>query len=905
MEPTHVASRHYHPCMLQRSGLARPLLAFWALQYLLPVLCLLFVTNPLHSAEYEFVKPIINRVNQTGRVITLPLPLKDGETLLGDVIARVNPDDSVLINLADLKQRLQSTLNGGSKRALEQMASPGGFVTIENVKAAGINLTFDKGLQELQLAVATDLRLTSEISVGGRSAVPVSSVLSQPANVSGYLNISSGIDYVWARDTPGGAPSQLSGLGQRMGFEAVARLYGIVTEHRFLYEGDIDANVCPTGARCVYQHEPGFKRQSSRVVYDMPQSQLRVSVGDTEPLAAPVQRSVEMLGISIEKSPYQLAPGTVSGATARTQLRLDRPSEVDVIVNGVVVQHLRLRPGTYNIRDLPLATGANDIKLSIVDDTGAQRAETFSTFGAGNLLPAGLSEWAVTAGVPSYLRDNERAYVAGESMASLYGRYGLSDFVTGEANAQADSRVAMATIGAKTSTPWGALGVYGGGSTGDLGQGLAGGFNWDVLGYTGMVAERAENFSLAAEYRGKGFRRPGDLYTTASGILFPEFNYWLYVSANYSTKLDDNIGLALSARYQFADDKQPTFSPFTIKGDRYGADVTLSRALGTNVLGSLLVGYSNESYLRLSPDIAETAKPDLRVGVRLSFRPEDATSVTTGYDSLNRQSTVSAYRAEGNGIGRWDTSLNVQNLGYADTTNASGSLGYYGNRGEVTLSHFTDATGTLFDPKRGADVTQRTSLRVGASVAFADGVVAVGPPIRGGAFAIVHPHDSIASKDVIVGDTDTVRAKADLFGPGVVTDVPAYWPTSIPIDVADLPLGYSLGAGAFDLRASYRAGYLLEVGSAYSVSVVGLLVDADGGPIALSSGTARSVENPAKMIAVFTNGAGKFGAEGMAPGRWIIEMATDTPLSFSLVIPKDAQGLIKAGTLKPTGDNVR
>ena len=859
----------------------------------------------MHAAEPDFVKTITNRINPTGKVITLPLPLKDGETPLGEVIARVNPDDSLLISLADLQQRLQTTLSGETKRSIDKLAAPSGFVTIEEVKAAGVNLRFDKGLQELHLDLATDLRLTSDISVGGRSTFPVGSALSQPAKASGYLNMISGIDYVWGSDMPGAQSSQASGFGQRLGFEAVTRLYGIVTENRFLYEGNVDANICPTGAKCIYQHEAGFKRQSSRVVYDFPESQLRLSLGDTEPLSAPVQRSVEMLGVSLEKSPYKLAPGEASGSTTRTSLRLDRPSEVDVIVNGVIVQHLRLRPGTYNIRDLPLATGANEIKLAIVDDSGNRRTETFTTFGATNLLRPGMSEWAATAGVPSYLRDNERAYQNGEYMASSYLRYGISEVLTGEANVQADSRITMGSIGAKTATPWGSFGLLGGASTSDQGSGFAAGLNWDLIGYSGFVAERAENFSLSAEYRGKNFRRPGDRYTTASGILFPEFNYWLRLSASYSTKLDERSGFSLSARYQFADDKQPTFSPFTIKGDRYGADATLSRSFGPNVSGSVLAGYSNESYLRFSPELLSEAKPDFRVSVRLSLRPDDKSSVSSSYDSLNRQSTVSGYRAEGNGIGRWDTTVNAQNLGYTDTTNASASFGYYGNRGEVNLSHYADSTGPIFDTKNSAAVTQRSSVRVGASVAFADGVVAVGPPIRGGAFALVHPHESIAGRKVTVGDNDYVRAMADNWGPAVITDVPAYSPSSLPIDVADLPLGYSLGAGAFDLRGSYRAGYVLEVGSANSVSAVGTLLDEDGEPVALTSGSAHAEANPSRLVSVFTNGSGKFGAEGLAPGRWIIEMSSEKPQRYTLVIPKDVKGLFKAGTLKPAGENGR
>jgi hypothetical protein len=83
-----VAQCHYILWTLERSGFARPLWAFSMLRRFMLSLCLILVTNPLHAAEPEFVKTITNRFNTTGKIITLPLPLKDGQTLLGEVTVR-------------------------------------------------------------------------------------------------------------------------------------------------------------------------------------------------------------------------------------------------------------------------------------------------------------------------------------------------------------------------------------------------------------------------------------------------------------------------------------------------------------------------------------------------------------------------------------------------------------------------------------------------------------------------------------------------------------------------------------------------------------------------------------------------------------------------------------------------
>ena len=116
----------------------------------------------------------------------------------------------------------------------------------------------------------------------------------------------------------------------------------------------------------------------------------------------------------------------------------------------------------------------------------------------------------------------------------------------------------------------------------------------------------------------------------------------------------------------------------------------------------------------------------------------------------------------------------------------------------------------------------------------------------------------------------------------------------------ELAAGYSLGKGSFDVYAPYHAGYAFEVGSAYSVSAYGTLQDDKGEPIALLTGVATEQKDASKHVAVFTNAAGKFGADGLAPGRWVIEMDSDGPLSrFSLDIPKGTDGLFKAGVLRP------
>jgi outer membrane usher protein len=233
---------------------------------------------------------------------------------------------------------------------------------------------------------------------------------------------------------------------------------------------------------------------------------------------------------------------------------------------------------------------------------------------------------------------------------------------------------------------------------------------------------------------------------------------------------------------------------------------------------------------------------------------------------------------------------------------ANGSLNYQGNRGVVGITQLSGLSMGRARDAKPYDPGHRTLLRAGTSIAFADGHVAVGQPIRNGAFAIVYPHESLAGNELTVGNDGNAVASSGVLGPALVSNIPGYIPSTIPISVSDLPVGYSLGASTIDTVAPYKAGYAVEVGSARSVSAFGTLTTASGEPAALRAGTAQPEGQPTPAIAIFTNAAGRFGAEGLGPGRWTIalEHDDDDKVQYTFVVPEKTTGLFKAGTLAPT-----
>lgn len=852
------------------------------------------------TSQVQYAKPISNRLNATGRVIQTSVPFKDGKRPLGEIQIRIGVDDTVSIQKAQLLETLIPVVSEASRVRLNALQDSSGFVSLLELTTAGVDIRFDTGLQEVVFRASSDDRRPGEINLGASKTRRVSSNLTRPALFSGYVNVTLGLDHMWAQSPFAGPRSSSDDATlARIELESAVRFWNVVVENRAVYRTGAEANFCPAMIYCFHDNLPDLRRQSSRLIYDRPDESLRVSIGDIDALGFGIQGSPQMVGLSVEKSPKKLNPAENIRPTGQSSFRIDRPSQVEVLVNGIALHRLQLRPGIYNIRDLPLATGANEVQLEITDDTGDKRTQSFRAYSDTSLLAQGSDEWALTAGVPSFLLSDQRVYGEDQYLGSGYYRLGFTDSVTLEAHLQGGNHLAMGGGGAVMQSPWGVF-AFRGALSGGMGIGGAAAGDWSLVNFTGISGKRGETVRLSAEYRTPDFHSPGEVATTADGNLHLQPNYRARFDALYSTPLSWGISATLAARYLNMYDSETWYLPYFPQRDRFGADITLSRALGPATSASLTLGYSNESYL-VDPMSTADQEPEFRIAARFYFRPDSKTAVTASYDTLNRHADVSAYRSEGNGIGRWDVSVTTNHVEADEKMSAGASASYHGNRADVRVAHNTGLTGAFYNAD-GIFANQRTSVHIASSMAFADGVLAFGAPIRGNAFAIVHPHASIATKDVTVGNGETVRAVADRFGPGVVSSLAAYQPNTIPVDVEDLPVGYSLGAATFDIYAPYKAGYRLEVGSAYSVYAYGTLTNSDGQPVALLTGIAKPEGGGSKQVSIFTNASGKFGAEGLAPGKWTIEMTTPENATFyAMDIPAGTEGLFKAGVLRPLG----
>jgi outer membrane usher protein len=779
------------------------------------------------------------QINPTGRAVVLTAPLFDGQSYIGDTTLTLEPGGQASFSAERLLTLLTPRLAPTLVERLRQRLAERGQISDVDLEGVGVAIRYDPLTLQLMMDVAAASRASRSLTLGddrGRGTVTYVA----PAEVSAYLNIRGSMDWV----QQGGD----RGLAAPITFlDGAIRAGGVVLES--------EANWQP-GGRGV-----DFQRRGARLVYDDRDSLIRWSGGDLHTLARGFQAAPEISGLSISRFYSLLDPQRIIRPRGNRSFRLERRSVVEVRVNGQLVRRLELDPGSFDLKDFPFTQGANDVRLTITDDTGRTESFNFDIFLDQSQLAEGLSEFGLYAGVIAPLGRRGPVYSDDLAFSGFYRR-GLSDKLTLGANAQADPNGWMGGVEAVVATPIGSFGGFASASHVDgAGKGWA-----SILTFQRTMTRRtggADALSLSFETRSRDF--------APIGVGTPSNPYRYVAGASYNGSISDTLYAGLDARYSRGRGTEP--------------NVGSLRATG---------GWRISSQLNLTGDISyERAGRQDRVGVFVSlvFRLDRASSLRADYDSRGDRKRLTYQTYHGSGTGAYNFSADVEHSDLGIATTANGI--YYGNRAELGFSHF----GT-FERDLGGSTGQRTSLRFGTSLAFADGSVSIGRPIQD-SFAIVRAHPSLKGTDIFVDSNGRFStANSGALGTALQPSLSSYSERNLLVTAPDAPIGTDLGEGSFRLLPGYRSGYRLTVGSDYMVSVVGRLLGANGQPIALVAGSAIEEAHPGREpVPLFTNAAGRFGVTGLAPGRWRITLSDSDRTQFDLVIPDGAERTVAAGDL--------
>lgn len=198
----------------------------------------------------------------------------------------------------------------------------------------------------------------------------------------------------------------------------------------------------------------GTTRLDSYFRRDDPARLTRLTVGDSVTQASAWSTPFRFGGVQFGTR-FGLQPGFISYPMPSLRGGAAVPSAVEVYVNDTLRYQRRVDAGPFALSDVPVLTGAGEMRFAVTDALGVQRTVTTPYYVSSNLLRAGLSDYSLEAGW-TRLRYGERSFDYGPPFVAGTWRYGVNDSLTVETRGEASAR--SQTAGAGVTWVWGTLG---------------------------------------------------------------------------------------------------------------------------------------------------------------------------------------------------------------------------------------------------------------------------------------------------------------------------------------------------------------------------------------------------------------------------------------------------------------
>ncbi|MEM6536613.1 MAG: hypothetical protein AAF668_02655 [Pseudomonadota bacterium] len=781
---------------------------------------------------------------------SIALPVRFDDFFLGEVAAEVGLDNSIQVDVSRLADLLEGSVTKRVTRALRSLdngSGSGELISPETFGIDGLNVEYDPGLVTIVVSVDTSVR--GQKTIGERRFVANRSGVVKPSDVAVGVSLFGRVAQSSNLDSSGQKEQEFEPvIASALGF---ANLWGddgiFVTGEAFFDEG---------------RRTRKLRRGNVTVFKDFENAAIRASAGDILPLTTGFGSAPRLGGVAVARLYNEIQPFRNIRATGQLQFVLEQSSTIEVEINGVITQTLRLDPGSYDLRNLGLSDGLNEVVLIVNDASGRREILRRSLFFTGELLDPGISTFSASFGFPRQESSDGISYGTEDPTFSGFFRYGLNSDLTLGVEIEANRSVQLFGGNATVSTPFGVVTSQ---LAGTLSDQADPGFATTVQ-YSTFPSDngKGENFNLSFGYTSPtfaGLTNPLGRNTVAWSL-----------DARYGRLLIYDINFQIGAGYlanRFGrSDEQRYQARFSIPVGSFDLALSLDRRSGGDV------GTINRALLALTMPIGQ------RQRVRLQ-----GTTENNGFSADWSRTTGRQYD---------DWTANVLINRTDELFSASGQYEYRHNRFEARIR-----TDIETDPNISQIQRRRTSLDAAVGLAFAGGKFAIGRPVEQG-FAIVSTHESLDDRSVIVGsiaEDDPGFARNGLLGPALVPFDRPYIRRAFPIDVENLPSGYDIGGGEFAVVPAARSGFAIQVGSAASNTVLGSLQQPNGEPFALIGGMLRPLK-PGKdreESTFFTNRSGRFVAERVAPGDY--EIVYGKVIIGTISVPDDSTGLVQVGVI--------
>ncbi len=795
-------------------------------------------------------------INPYERDIEMTVPLTFQNRNLGDIPLLLTADDRFTLVSEAFLRLMKPVLNDEAHIGLTGRLQPLPQFGPDDLKETGVELNYDPTtLAVVVVEVSPEQRATQDLFAPPRD--DINDISLQLAEFSTYININAIETYVW--ETKQVDPPTIN-------------IDGAVRVGPVVFEGDVQF-----GQQFgLTDDEYKFSRNYARLVYDQPEQYRRFFLGDLDPEVRGQQSFVSMGGIGVLRQQRRFNAFRSAILQNNRQLILQRDSTVRFLRNGALYRELRLQPGRYDFSSLPLIAGSNDIDVQVIDNSGAVQNLSYQQYLDPIDLEPGDYEYGAYIGPTSRQFGRAPDYKGPVAFSGFWRKAFFNKPAIGF-GFQASKDVQTLTGQTQFVLGNGGRLLFDAGASHAkiAGEGFAGGVSYEhFIDRRGL----SDSFTLRADYVSPRFATLGNLEginttsMTLSGQYTRQFDlrFLATTTASYikgRNGLGDSYRIGTTGFYRL--DRKWTFR----------AGVDYAKFATNSARGS---GFSVSVGITFQPDYRRRAE------ARYESR-DDLQEISYNQSGLNQLNSVGF----GGLLARQDG--NARALGYAS---------YSANRFDAAISHAT------FGPSISdfADVNA-TTLRVGTTLAYADGMFGIGRRIND-SFMLLKPHKNLGNRSVVAGQSlaeNDYIAKSGPLGAAVNNFLGSYATQSVQYDVEDPPTGYDIGPGVFRVRPAYKSGYAARIGTDAFASAMGTLVLAPDKPVSLIGGrvTLQDVkegENP-PPIPFFTNSIGRFAIANLLPGRrYVVETYGPNGTidrSFEFTVPADTDGLMNLGVVTP------
>ncbi len=794
------------------------------------------------------VPPDRPNINPYDRDVEITAPLQFNKRILGEIPVLLTSDDRFIVSSVEFFSLISPLLTPEASEELAVLLDGKLRFRTEEIAASGILLDYDpEQLALLVLKIAPERRSVEALYRDSFPEEPGDA----PEPFSAFLNLSTAV-------------TRLSQEGRvnkpDLFFNGAGRYHNLVFETDAQIRGDFVTD------------EYKFERRYARLVMDQPDHFRRWFAGDMDPETRGRQGFVNIGGVGVVRQKRRYDAFRRNVFSGGRQLVLREQSVVRVSRNGIFQREFTLDPGQYDISNLPLDTGSNNIVIDVEGLSGTRQSYDYQAYLDTIDLEPGDHEYGAYFGVLDEGGFSNPDYSNGTPVFTGFWRKAFLNRPAIGVGTQLSEGIQNFT--GQTQFLLGRSGkvqIDLGASNAPTGVGYAATVGYDhIIG----AAIGYDTVTVVVDYASKNYSTVGILpgvnpiSWNLAAAYTKRFSADLFTTANVSFRksrsplLSDGYSLSTTANYRFSRE--------------------WSVQVGAQYLHNGFAGTTNR-------------RDGFGLTLGLIWQPRYDRRGEARYDTLRNFGSARFQQSAGNRAGSFGYSVATT---YNDGENSlGGELDYVGNRFDASLTHtaFGNGFGDL-------GKNQITSLRAGTSIAYAGGLVALGRTIND-SFALVYPHETLGGRSVIVGDTlegGEFVSKSGALGPAVQNNLNAFFNQSVRYDVADPPLGYDIGDGVKRVRPTYKSGYAIEVGSAAFVSAMGTLTTPDGRAVKLASGILRRADDPeGAPEPFFTNSAGRFAIANLTPGvAYVVQLYFEGSSEFYFRVPEDSEGLLSLNTVQ-------